>query len=382
MARSCGRTSPGPEIHCERSRKTRREVLRDSAVLASTAAGVMALGGARRGLAANDVEGVLTMMGWAEYISPNNIAKWEDSTGSTLIYDSYASNDEMYSKLQLAGGNSGYDLGMNTDFMMPLLINGGYLEKIDKSLVPNFSNLRPDVAGPAFDPDNAYSVPKSWGSQGFVYDKSVVTGPMNSWGDFLRAARNEASGRVILLDDPLSLAPMFWENGESWNTTNEALLKDVEAQVGDLGRHITSFNSWPVQDVATGTVVLAQIWNGTARQAINSSESEDLVFVYPGPMSEYWFDSYHMPVGGEHPKAAHSWLNFVLEPEVAAEEIIYTGFLSPVLGVEEFLPEEVANDPLIFPPPDAIARGEPTLRNETYDRRIEILTKLKAAAAQ
>ena len=359
--------------------RSRRQFIKNSATFVSAAAGVLAFG---RGAAANDVESILTLMGWAEYISPNNIARWEDMTGSTLIYDAYASNDEMYSKLQLSGGNSGYDLGMNTDFMMPLLINGGYLEKIDRSLVPNFSNLRPEVAGPDFDPENAYSVPKSWGSQGFVYDKSVVTGPMNTWGDFLRAARNEASGRMILLDDPLALAPLFWEKGESWNTTNEAMLMDVDAAVEDLGRHITSFNSWPVQDVATGTVVLAQIWNGTARQAINSSENENLVFVYPEPMSEYWFDSYHMPVGGEHPNAAHSWMNFVLDPEVAAEEIIYTGYLSPVTGVEAYLPEHVANDPLIFPPPEVIARGEPTLRNETYERRIGILTKLKAAAAQ
>jgi spermidine/putrescine transport system substrate-binding protein len=114
-------------------------MLKGTAFLASAAAGAFALGGARHGFAANDVESVLAMMGWAEYISPNNISKWEEMTGSTLIYDSYASNDEMYSKLQLAAGNSGYDLGMNTDFMMPLLIKGGYLEKIDKSLVPTFA---------------------------------------------------------------------------------------------------------------------------------------------------------------------------------------------------------------------------------------------------
>lgn len=383
MTKSCWQTSLHPK-KCRFSQPdiSRRQMLKGTAFLASAAAGAFALGGARHGFAANDVESVLNMMGWAEYISPNNISKWEEMTGSTLIYDSYASNDEMYSKLQLAAGNSGYDLGMNTDFMMPLLIKGGYLEKIDKSLVPNFANLRPEVAGPDFDPDNAYSVPKSWGSQGFVYDKSVIKSEMNTWGDFLQAARNEASGRVILLDDPLSLAPFFWEKGESWNTTNEAMLSDVEAQVQDFGKHITMFNSWPVQDVATGTVVLAQIWNGTARQAINSSENENLVFVYPEPMSEYWFDSYHLPVGGEHPKAAHSWMNFVLDPEVAAEEIIYTGYLSPVIGVEKHLPSNVANDPLIFPPADVIARGEPTLRNETYDRRIQILTKFKAAAAQ
>ena len=356
---------------------TRRSFLRGAAAMGAVAT----LPGLRRAQA-QETEGVLNMMGWADYISPDNIVKWEDMTGATLIYDSYASNDEMYSKLQLAGGNSGYDLGMNTDFMMRLLIEGGYIQKIDHSQIPNISNIRPEFAGPAFDPGNEYTVPKSWGSQGFIYDKSVVTGPMTSWTDFLRAMREEASGQVAVLDDALAIAPFFWSRGESWNSTDETLIAEVEKDVEAYGKHVRLFNSYAVQDVATGTVVLAQIWNGNAKQAIESSGNENLVFVYPEPKSEAWFDSYHMPVGGEHPRAAHSWMNFVLDSQVAADETAYTGFLSPVSGIEEFLPEDVASNPLIFPPADAMGRGEQTLRNETYDRRVGILNMYKAAAAQ
>ncbi len=359
---------------------SRRSLLRGAAGLTSAAAATRILGHPRRARA--EVESVLSMMGWADYISPDNIAKWEDMTGAALIYDSYASNDEMYSKLQLSAGNSGYDLGMNTDFMMRLLIEGGYIQKIDKSLIPNMTNIRPEFASPAFDPGNEYTVPKSWGSEGFIYDKSAIPGEMKTWGDFLRAARNEASGRVSLLDDPLAIAPIFWSEGISWNTTDQAALDHAEVEVANLGPHVRTFNSYPVQDVATGTVLLAQIWNGNARQAIDSSGNGNLVFVYPGPISEAWFDSYHMPVGGEHPEAAHSWMNFVLDSQVAADETAYTGFLSPVIGIEAYLPEDVAVDPLIFPPADAMQRGEQTLRNETYDQRIAILTKFKAAAAQ
>lgn len=361
-----------------RTPMTRRGVLRATAGLA---AGVSAAGLMTRRSYAADVEDQLSMMGWADYISPENISIWEEMHDSRLIYDSYASNDEMYSKLQLSAGNSGYDLGMNTDFMIELLISGGLIQKLDKSLIPNIGNIRPEIAHPAFDPENAYTVPKSWGSQGFIYDKSVITREMKSWGDFLEAIRNEASGRVSLLDDPLAIAPLFWSKGESWNTTNEAMLKDVEAEVETLGKHIKLFNSYPVQDVASGTVILAQCWNGNAKQAIDSSGNTNLVFVYPEPKTEAWLDSYHLPVGGQHPKAAHAWINFVLDPEVAAREITYTGFLSPVTGSEAHLTPEVANDPLIFPPKEAIALGERTLRNETYERRIAILTKFKAAAA-
>jgi len=331
--------------------------------------------------AAGEVEDQLSMMGWADYINPDNIAAWEEMTGSKLIYDSYASNDEMYSKLQLSAGNSGYDLGMNTDFMIRLLITGGLIEKLDHALVPNMANVRPEIAHPDFDPENAYTLPKSWGSEGFIYDKSVIQRDLRTWGDFLDAIRNEASGRVSLLDDPLAIAPIFWSKGSSWNTTDEAAIKDAEQAVEGLAKHIKTFNSYPVQDVANGTVVLAQIWNGNARQAIDASQNANLVFVYPEPITEAWLDSYHIPAGAQHRKAAHSWINFVLDPQVAAREIAYTGFLSPVTGAEALLPEKTANDPLIFPPPEVMKRGERTQRNETYDRRVQILTKFKAAAA-
>jgi spermidine/putrescine transport system substrate-binding protein len=328
------------------------------------------------------VESQLSMMGWADYISPDDVADWEKANNSKLIYDSYASNDEMYSKLQLSQGNSGYDLGMNTDFMIKLLINKKLIQKLDKSLIPNISNIRPEFAHPDFDPENAYTVPKSTGSEGFIYDRSVITRPMKSWGDFLEAVQNEGSGRTSLLDDALAIAPLFWSKDLSWNTTDEAAIKDAEAKVETLAKHIKTFNSYPVQDVASGSVILAQCWNGNAKQAIDSSKNANLVFVYPEPKSELWLDSYHLPVGGKNLKAAHSWMNFVLDPVIAAREITYTGFLSPVSGTEAHLDVKVASDPLIFPPPDALKRGERTVRNETYDRRVAILTKFKAAAAQ
>ena len=359
---------------------SRRTLLKGAVGAASTAALTSYAGRAGMSFAA-DVESQLSMMGWADYINPDDIKAWEKMTGSKLIYDSYASNDEMYSKLQLSQGNSGYDLGMNTDFMIPLLIKGQLIQKYDKSLVPNFKNVRPDIAGPDFDPGNDYTVPKSWGSEGFIYDKSIITREMKTWGDFLEAIRNEASGRASLLDDPLAVAPLFWSKGISWNTTDEAALKDAEAEVEKLGKHIKTFNSYPVQDVAAGTVILAQCWNGNARQAIDQSKNPNLVFVYGAPITEAWLDSYHLPVGGQHLKAAHSWVNYVLDPEIAAKEITYTGFLSPVSGVEKFLDPKVAADSLIFPPPDVMKRGERTQRNDTYERRIQMLTKLKAAAA-
>jgi spermidine/putrescine transport system substrate-binding protein len=130
--------------------------------------------GLGRSVRAQQVQGPLNMLGWAEYVSPANIAAWEEMTGTRLIYDAYSSNDEMLSKLQLAGGASGYDVGMNTDFMIPLLINRELIDEFDKPRLPHLANVDPDFLGRDFDPENNYTVPKSWGSQGYIYDREVI----------------------------------------------------------------------------------------------------------------------------------------------------------------------------------------------------------------
>lgn len=359
---------------------SRRSVLKlgAAAVAAPAIMGGVGLPGVAR---AEEIERLMNIMGWSEYISPENIENWEEKTGARFIFDGYSSNDEMLSKLQLSGGQSGYDLGMNTDFMIPLLISRGLIQKIDKSKVPNMKHLGAGFTGRDFDPDNEYTIPKTWGSQGYVYDKSVIQRQLTSWSDFLDAARNEASGQVALLDDPLAIAPLMWKDGISWNTTDTEVLDRVEAEALELARHIRTFNTYPQQDVATGTVKLAQNWNGYSNLIIESTDNPNLTFDFGGPITEIWLDSYHMPVGGEHPNAAHSWLNYVLDPEVAARETTYTGYATAVPGSAEYLDESVANNPIIFPSDEVIARGELTQRNESYDRRVAIFTKFKAAAA-
>ncbi len=349
-----------------------------SALAAPTMMGALGWAGSAR---AQEVERMLNIMGWSEYISPETIDSWEEEIGARFIFDGYSSNDEMLSKLQLSGGNSGYDLGMTTDFMIPLLIGRELIQKIDKSLVPNMENIGAGFIGRDFDPENEYTVPKTWGSQGYIYDKSVIQRQLTSWNDFLDAARNEASGQVALLDDALAIAPLFWKDGISWNTLDEEVLDRVEVEAMELARHIRTFNTYPQQDVASGTVKLAQNWNGYSNLIIESTDNPNLAFEFGAPVTEIWLDSYHMPVGGSHPNAAHSWLNHVLDPKVAAMETTYTGYATAVPGSAEYLDESVANNPIIFPSDEIVARGELTQRNESYDRRVAIFTKFKAAAA-
>ena len=243
---------------------SRRSVLKAGATIGAASALTLGIGLPRDAWGA-DVESALNMMGWAEYISPENIEAWEKETSARFIFDGYSSNDEMLSKLQLSNGQSGYDIGMNTDFMISLLINRGLIQKIDKSQVPNFDKIGAGFLGKSYDPGNDYTIPKNWGSQGYLYDTTVIEKEIQSWGDFIEAAKNEASGKVSMLDDPLAIAPLMWKDGISWNTTDEAALDRVEKEAIELAPHIRTFNTYPMQEVASGTVKIAQNWTGYAR---------------------------------------------------------------------------------------------------------------------
>jgi spermidine/putrescine transport system substrate-binding protein len=352
----------------------RRELLKTLAAGALAGSGLLAGCGANRSRS-------LHVMGWADYLSPGNVAAWQAATNATLTFDAYASNDEMYSKLRLARAGSGYDLGMNTDFMIPLLIRNGLIGKLDRKRLPSIGNLHAALAGLDFDPGNQYTIPKCWGSQGFVYDRTVIRRPMATWGDFLAAAREEASGKVSLLDEPLAIAPFFWEKGISWNTTNKNALADARAAATAFAPHVRLFSSYPVQEIASHSVALAQCWNGNARRALDAAKDPDLQFVYAGPISEYWIDSFHLPAGSLNGGLAHDFLEFFLQPKTAAEEIRFTGFQAPVTGADQFLAAAITADPLIYTPPEVLARAERTVRNDTYEERVQILAALKAAAA-
>jgi spermidine/putrescine transport system substrate-binding protein len=100
-------------------------------------------------------------------------------------------NRDIYERMKLATREDGFDIGMTTDFYIKQLIDEGMIQKLDKSRIPNIDNIAPAYRNPDYDPDGNYTIPKNVGFEGFIYDKSVITRPMKTWGDFLDAMQNE-----------------------------------------------------------------------------------------------------------------------------------------------------------------------------------------------
>lgn len=337
------------------------------------------------GASPGPIEDQLNMYTWGEYDSPKVLKQFTSEVGPELQVDSYNSNEEMIAKLVAAKGTSGFDIVVPTGPFIPQMAANDLLEQIDLSRLPNFANVDPNYTGQTWDPDNTYSVPKAWGTTGYVYDTTKIDREMATWQDFLDVATTIASGQTSVLDSPDNVCGLyFWANDIPWTTTDPAQLDAAEDYlVNTLAQHIKKFDSYPGGGgIPQGTYWLAHAWNGDARQGILSNDDPDQwKWVLPTPRTEIWMDNWCIVKGGPNPNAAYAWIDFVLDPAVSLAELEYIGYHTAIKDIQPAA-EEAGLDRLdmVFFTDEQIATFEAGEINDAQQRRVDIWNATKAAA--
>lgn len=198
------------------------------------------------------IGGDLSIYTWAEYQNPENTEAFAAANGVNVIVDIYESNEAAIAKLELGGASAGYDIVVPTSGFIKLMVAKDLLTELDMARLPNIANIDPAIAALQNTDGVAgkYSVVKDWGSTGWVYDASVITEPLVTWGDFLSvAAQPGVSGLVSVLGAPGDITGIvFWRDGIDWNTTDPADLDHAEeVLLSELAPHIKAFDSYPAQ---------------------------------------------------------------------------------------------------------------------------------------
>ncbi|MWV57567.1 polyamine ABC transporter substrate-binding protein [Rathayibacter sp. VKM Ac-2754] len=330
------------------------------------------------------LEGDLSIYTWGDYDSPDVIAAFTSDQGPQITLDSYSSNEELLSKLGASKGTSGYDIVVPTGIFVPGMIENGLLTKFSKDLIPNLSKVDPQFLGQAWDPDNEYTVCKNWGTTGFAYDTTVITRDLVTWSDFLDAVQNEGSGKTSFLDDPIEIvAPYFWANGIDYTTESEDDYAAAETfMVEKIAPHIAAFESYPGGSIIPqNTQVLVQSWNGDARLGkLNSEDPERWKWVLGSPTTELWMDNWAIAAGAPHPEAAHAFIDYVLDPANAIQELDYIGYNTGTLDIETLARDAQLEflDGYIFYPEETVA----TMQTGTVTNQmtLDVYNKVKAAA--
>jgi spermidine/putrescine transport system substrate-binding protein len=270
------------------------------------------------------MEKELRIYNWSDYIAEDTVANFEKDTGVKVTYDTYESNEELVAKLQ--AGASGYDLVCPSGYAVQVLLALELLEQLNRKYLANRGNIAPQFRKTPFDPDDSHTVPWQWGVTGIAFRTDKVKAPPDSWAVFQDA---QYAGKMTMMDDMRDAIGAWLKfRGKSLNSVDPADLAAAKADALLAKKNLQSFVSAPVKgQLVAGDVWIAQLWDGDTLQA--KSENDKIAFVAPKEGSTIWCDSMCIPKGAPHKRAAHAFLDYVLQPKVGAAISTFTGYGTP-----------------------------------------------------
>ncbi len=349
---------------------------RRTRIIAAAAAVVLCAGLIRCGSVASGHH-VLKVYNAGEYIDLSLLEEFEEEYGCTVIYETFESNEMMYTKL--SSGES-YDILIPSDYMIERLIKEDYLQPIDWDLIPNRENLLPDVLDRAYDPGNKYGCPYFWGTVGILYNTNVIDEEDLSQGwELLRNTKYK--GDLYMYDSERdSFMIALKALGYSMNTTSEQEIEDAYnwlIEQRDTMEPIYAGDD-VIDNMISGNKSMAVVYSGDASYII--SENDELDYLTPGQGTNVWYDAMVITRDCSEVDLAHDFINFMISEESAlanTEEVGYTSTVSSAFeemkvgtyeGISSYIPDIENPDNEIF------AYQEPKIKQ----RYAELWTKVKA----
>jgi putrescine transport system substrate-binding protein len=319
---------------------------------------------------AEDRSKVLNLYSWADYFPETVIKKFEAETGIKVNYTVFDSNDVVETKL--SSGKSGFDLVTpNASPHLGRQIPKGLWAKLDKSKIPNLKNIDAGIMKTmeSVDPGNQYAIPWMWGTTGIIYNADKVKeimpdAPVDSMAmvfDPAVVSKFKDCG-VNILDSWGDLFPM---------ATRYLGQKELSAEKADLDKVLELFanvrpsikrvnSSGYFEQLARGEICLAIGYSGDAmiarRMVDEAKGSVKIEYRQPKEAVPLYIDSLAIPADAENPDAAYKFINFLLQPEIAAETTNYIGFANANSASTSFLDPAVRDNPAIYPPEEVRAR--------------------------
>jgi len=314
--------------------------------------------------------GELNIYNWSDYIAEDTIANFEAETGIKVVYDVYDSNEVLEAKM--LAGSSGYDLVVPTaDFLARGLEAGAY-GTMDLSRLQNVGNQNPAIQGEAngmVGRDDAGLV-YMWGTTGVAYNADKVAerlgddAPTNSWALILdpQYASKLADCGIAILDAPTDVLPnvmaYLGKDGTSTNADDIKAAGEVLNAVRPYLRYIHSSQS--INDIANGDICAAIMWSGDAFQAAYRAEEAEngqvIEYVIPDEGTNMWFDMMALPVDAKNVDNAYKFMDYMMRPEVAANNVNYVWYASGNIAANPLIDEEVLTHPGIYPTDAAKAK--------------------------
>jgi spermidine/putrescine transport system permease protein len=291
----------------------------------------------------------LNLFAWSEYVPQEVLDGFTKESGVKVNYETYASNEEMLSKL-LAGGTK-YDLIMPSEYAVEALIKGKKLDTLDAAKIPNLKNLAPNMKNMVHDPDQRYSVPWMVSTTGIVVNTDKIKDPIKGFKDVFQA---KYKGRIVVINDNRELVSWALSTlGIPVNDITPENLEKAKPVVASWVKLVKVFDSdSPKTAFLGGDVDIGVIWSGEA--ALLYKEDKKYQFVMPAEGTHMAIDSLCIPMGAPNKEGALMFMNYILKPEVSkkiSEKFPYT---NPNAEARKLLSKEELENPASYPPLDKL----------------------------
>ena len=264
----------------------------------------------------------LNLFAWSEYVPQAVIDGFTRETGIKVNYDTYASGEEMLSKL--LGGGAAYDLVQPPDYIAESMIRNKLLRPLDAAKLKNLQNIAPEFLRLPHDPEQRYTVPYMTGTVGIVVNTDRVKEPIRGYRDVFQPKHRN---RIVVVNDNREIVSWALVTlGIDQNNITRDTLAKARPLVADWIKLVKVFDSdSPKTPLLNGDVDLGVVWSGEAAKLINA----DKKFRYVLPAEGYhpFVDLLAIPTTAKNVAAAHRFLDYVLRPEVSkliSDEFPYT----------------------------------------------------------
>ena len=302
----------------------------------------------------------INVYNWGQYIADGTddsldvIEAFEEAYPNIKVnYMTFDSNESMYTKLK-AGGSS-FDIIIPSDYMIDKLIQEDMLEELDFSNIPNYATIDEGFKNLAYDPENRYSVPYTWGTVGIIYNTNYVDpADVTGWEVFWN---EKYSGKILMFDNPRdAFAIAQLELGYDLNTEDSVALGLAAQLLRDQKPLVQDY----VMDQIFNKMERAEAWIApyyAGDYLTMVEENPDLAFYFPEEGYNLFVDAICIPKGAEHKKEAETFINFLISPEICAQNLEYLGYSAPSTAAKELMDPEMAENPVAYPSDEVLARG-------------------------
>ena len=291
-----------------------------------------------------------------------NVKNWgmnmADGSDGTLDIDVnmsyYDSNEALYS--QLSNGGITVDVIIPSDYMIDRMIQSDMLLELNYDNIPNFQYIDDQFKNPAYDPENKYTVPYTWGTVGILYntkyvDEADVTGWELLWNE-------KYAGQILMIDnsrDAFGIAQYLL--GYSINTTDKQQLQECADKLAQQKPLVQQY----VMDQIYSLMENEEAWIAPYYAGdcmLMMENNPDLAFYLPVEQGFNLFtDAMCIPKCCKEKEAAELFINFLSEPEISGENMNYICYGSPISAAKDFMDDYLRESEVVYPSAEVLANG-------------------------